>query len=60
MVGHQAALGLALARMLPALAGDRARPGEAVALEHDADGWVLVSARADTSARQTDTSARAT
>ena len=40
VVGHQAALGLALARLLPGAPMIGLDPGEAVALEHDADGWV--------------------
>ena len=40
VVGHQAALGLALARLLPGAPGVGLDPGETVALEHDADGWV--------------------
>ncbi len=39
VVGHSAALGLALGRLLPAPVG--LEPGEVVHLEHDADGWVL-------------------
>ncbi len=41
VVGHQAALGLALARLLPGAPAIGLDPGEVVALEHDADGWVL-------------------
>ena len=39
-VGHQAALGLALARLLPGAPALGLAPGEVVALQHDADGWV--------------------
>jgi broad specificity phosphatase PhoE len=39
VVGHQAALGLALARLLPGASAFGLDPGEVVALEHDADGW---------------------
>ena len=52
VIGHQAALGLALARLLPGSPAIGLDPGEAVALEHDADGWVLGSARIDTSPRK--------
>ena len=51
VVGHQASLGLALARMLPGVPGIGLDPGEALALEHDAGGWALVRAGTDTSAR---------
>ena len=52
VVGHQAALGLALARMLPGAPATGLDPGDLVALEHDADGWLLQNARPDTSARK--------
>jgi broad specificity phosphatase PhoE len=52
VVGHQAVLGLALARLLPGAPTLGLDPGEVVALERDADGWVLRSARLDTSARK--------
>ena len=40
VVGHQAALGLALAGLLPGAPAVGLDPGQVVALEHDADGWV--------------------
>ena len=40
VVGHQAALGLALARLLPGAPALGLDPGEVVALQHDADGWM--------------------
>ena len=52
VVGHQAALGLALARLLPGAPAFGLDPGGAVELEHDADGWRLGSARIDSSARK--------
>ena len=52
VVGHQAALGLALARLLPGAPAFGLDPGGAVELEHDADDWRLGSARIDTSARK--------
>jgi broad specificity phosphatase PhoE len=51
VVGHQASLAMALKRMLPGAPVTGLDPGEVVALEHDADGWVL-PARSDTSARK--------
>ncbi|MET1060720.1 MAG: histidine phosphatase family protein [Nocardioides sp.] len=50
VVGHQAALGLTLRRLLAGAPTVGLDPGEVVALEHDADGWALRSARTDTSA----------
>ena len=41
VVGHQAALGIALARMLPGTPAAGLDPGGVLALEHDADGWTL-------------------
>ena len=52
VIGHQAALGLALARLLGGATAMGLDPGEVLALEHDADGWVLRSAGIDTSARK--------
>ena len=41
MVGHQAAFGIALARLLPGAQAAGLDPGGVLALEHDADGWTL-------------------
>jgi len=41
VVGHQAAFGIALARMVPGAPVAGLDPGALLALEHDADGWTL-------------------